>query len=77
MLQEEENGPLTELQTKLKERGVKAIDLGQIANEALATIDKEWWANKLDELTPLEYKLHAALENPETRQKLMSILDGK
>ncbi|RZA20624.1 MAG: hypothetical protein EOP10_17800 [Proteobacteria bacterium] len=77
VLAEDEQSQLFLFQQTLKERGVKNFELGDIVAEALATIPKEWWDAKIDEITPLEWKLHAALENPDMREKLMSLLNGK
>ncbi|MCX6130952.1 MAG: hypothetical protein NTX25_18080 [Proteobacteria bacterium] len=74
-LQEDDNVLLSQFQIALKDRGIKGVELSDIIAEALATVPKEWWDAKLEELTPFEYKLHAALENPELRAKLMSLLD--
>lgn len=74
VITETENGPLTTLQTKLKDRGLKNFDIGEVIAEALSTIDSEWWEKKLEVLTPIEFKLQAALENPEMRAKLESLL---
>lgn len=76
-LVEDEQSQLFAFQQTLKERGLKNFELGDIVAEALATIPKEWWDAKVDEITPLEWKLHAALENPDMREKLMSLLNGK
>lgn len=76
-LVEDDSSALSQFQTALKDRGVKGVEISDIVAEALATIPKEWWDAKLEELTPFEFKLHAALENPELRAKLMSLLDGK
>lgn len=76
-LVEDEQSQLFAFQQTLKERGLKNFELGDIVTEALATIPKEWWDAKVDEITPLEWKLHAALENPDMREKLMSLLNGK
>lgn len=73
---EEETGPLTQLSEKLKERGLKNHDLSDIVAEALATIPESFWKDKLEELTPLEWKIQAALDNPEMREKLVSLLEG-
>lgn len=77
VLAEDEQSHLFAFQQTLKERGVKNFELGDIVAEALATIPKAWWDAKIDEITPLEWKLHAALENPDMREKLMSLLNGK
>lgn len=76
-LVEDEQSLLFGFQQTLKERGLKNFELGDIVAEALATVPKEWWDAKVDEITPLEWKLHAALENPDMREKLMSLLNGK
>lgn len=76
-LQEAEDGPLSMLQDSLKNRGLKNYDLSETVAEALATIPKEWWSEKLEELTPLEWKVQAALDNPEMREKLVSLLEGQ
>lgn len=76
-LAEDEQSQLYAFQQTLKERGVKNFELGDIVSEALATVPKAWWDAKIDEITPLEWKLHAALENPDMREKLMSLLNGK
>lgn len=73
-LEEAEDGPLHRLQAQLKDRGIKSPDLGDVVSAALATISEAWWAEKVEELTPLEWKLQAALENPELREKLVSLL---
>lgn len=74
-LLETEDGPLTRLQNKLKERGLKNIDLGEIVSEALGTVDETFWDEKINALTPLEFRLQAALDNPEMKQKLIDLLD--
>jgi len=76
-LAEDDNAALAQFQTALKDRGVKGVELSDVVTEALATVPQEWWDAKIEELTPFEYKLHAALGNPEMRAKLMSLLDGK
>lgn len=75
-LEEAEDGRLHSLMNDLKDRGVKSPDLGPIITAALATIPDEWWTEKLEELTPLEWKVQAALENPDLREKLVSLLEG-
>jgi hypothetical protein len=74
-LEEAEDGPLHQLQAQLRDRGIKNPDLGDVVSAALATISEAWWAEKVEELTPLEWKLQAALENPELREKLVSLLE--
>ncbi len=76
-LEEPDDGPLSTLTNQLKDRGIKAPDLAPVVQEALAQMSEKWWAEKLDDLTPLEWKVQAALENPEMREKLMSLLEGQ
>ena len=76
VLPESEENPLTEFQREIRNRGIKNFDLGAIVVEALAQVDEDWWKTKLESLTPLEYKLQAALENPDMREKLISILNN-
>ncbi len=76
-LVEDESSALFHFQNALKDRGIKNLEISDIISEALATVPQEWWDTKLEELTPLEWKLHAALGNPEMRAKLMSLLEGK
>lgn len=76
IIEEPDNGPLSLLTTQLKERGLKVPDFGIIVQEALGKMDEEWWKQKLEDLTPLEWKVQAALENPDMRDKLMSLLEG-
>ncbi len=73
---EEDTGPLTQLSEKLKERGLKNYDLSDTVAEALATIPDTFWMEKLEALTPLEWKIQAALDNPDMREKLVSLLEG-
>lgn len=76
-LEEAEDGRLTTLTNQLKDRGIKTPDLAPLVSEALEQMSDEWWAEKLEELTPLEWKVQAALENPDMREKLMSLLEGQ
>ncbi|MBF0441494.1 MAG: hypothetical protein HQK54_06290 [Oligoflexales bacterium] len=71
------DGPLAGFQNALKERGIKNIDIGDIVNEALTTIPQEWWDAKLNDLTPLEWKLQEALKRPEMRARLQSVLEDQ
>mgnify|MGYP003683321567 CR=1 FL=1 len=76
-LQEVEDGPLNTMLNSLRDRGLKNYDLSETVSEALATIPEDWWKEKLEDLTPLEWKVQAALENPEMREKLVSLLEGQ
>lgn len=76
-IEEAEDGRLHTFMNALRDRGVKSPDLGVLVAEALATVDENWWSNKVEELTPLEWKVQAALENPDLREKLVTLLEGK
>ena len=76
-LEEPEDGRLHSFMTKLRDRGIKSPDLGALISEALAELSDSWWEAKLEEMTPLEWKVQAALENPELREKLVSLLEGQ
>lgn len=75
VLEEPIDSPLNHLQNTLKDRGVKNLDLNGLVCEALAQVPEEWWETKIEELTPLKFKLDAALEDPKMREKLISLLD--
>lgn len=75
VLEEGIDSPLNHLQNTLKDRGVKNLDLNGLVCEALAQVPEEWWETKIEELTPLKFKLDAALEDPKMREKLISLLD--
>ncbi|MFW7379575.1 MAG: hypothetical protein ACOH5I_12250 [Oligoflexus sp.] len=76
-IEETEDGRLHTFMNALRDRGVKNPDLGVLVSEALATVNEDWWTNKIEELTPLEWKVQAALENPDLREKLVTLLEGK
>lgn len=75
VLEEPIDSPLNHFQNTLKDRGVKNLDLNGLVCEALAQVPEEWWETKIEELTPLKFKLDAALEDPKMREKLISLLD--
>ena len=66
--------PFSKFQAEIKERGVKGFDPGELLREILDTLPEEFWSKKLEELTPLEYKINAALSDPEMREKLTLLL---
>lgn len=66
--------PFSRLQQGLKDRGVKGYDLNAMLLAALDAVPGEWWDQKLEELTPLEFRVNAALSNPELREKLQDLL---
>ena len=56
---------------------MKNFDVPNFITEALNQINPQFWEEKLEELTPLEYKVSEALSNPEMREKLSSLLASK
>jgi len=76
-IEEAEDGRLHTFMSALRDRGVKNPDLGLLISEALATVNEDWWSSKIEQLTPLEWKVQAALENPDLREKLVTLLEGK
>ena len=62
---------------ELKQRKAKGIDLAQLVLDALSAVKEDWWTKKLEELTPIEYRIHLALNNPELREELSSFLEEK
>ena len=42
--------------------------------EAIDQIPSSWWEEKIEALTPLEYKVQEALKSPDMREKLASLL---
>ena len=76
VLAEPVDSPLNRFQQSLRERGVKNIDLNPIVSEALSQVPESWWDQRLDELTPMEFKLQQAMEDPEMREKIIALLNG-
>lgn len=66
--------PLSGFQMELKARGVKNFDLNELVLSALNEVCEAWWQNKIEELTPLEYRINSALSDPNLRQKLSELL---
>lgn len=65
---------VTDFIATLKTRGIKDYNLGDIFSEALKEVKDSFWDKKLEELTPLQWKLNAALTNPELKDKLLALL---
>ena len=59
----------------LKDRGLKKFDLSDVIDEALEAVPEEWWAQKKEELTPLEWKIQQISQNPDLKSKLADQLD--
>lgn len=71
-----EDHPLRVFQSDLKARGIKNVEVADVAAEALTKLDQEYWEEKLKSVTPLEYRINMALANPEMREKLTSLLES-
>ena len=71
----ESDGKLNQLLSELKERGIKNVDAGPIISEALDLVPDQWWAEKLQELTPIEVRVQLALQDPDMRAKLLDVLN--
>ena len=66
--------PLALYVAEIKKRGIKDIDLNSLVIEALALVDEQWWQDRLEEATPLEYRVNMALSDPKMREKLSKLL---
>ena len=69
-----EDHPFSHLQLELRRRGLKHLDLGALLTEVFAELPENWWEQKLDDLTPLEYKVSQALADPKMRKKFNELL---
>ena len=76
VLAEPADSPLSRFQQNLRERGVKNFDLSQVVSEALSQVPEAWWDQRLDDMTPIEFKLQQAMEDPEMRDKIIALLSG-
>tara|TARA_B100002051_G_C16185714_1_gene369526 strand:- start:159 stop:482 length:324 start_codon:yes stop_codon:yes gene_type:complete len=67
--------PFGKFQSSLKERSIKITDMASLLSEALNEVPQTWWENKIEELTPLEFRVSEALSNPLLREKLSKLLE--
>lgn len=74
MLNLSEDHPFSHLQIELKKRGVKHLDLNSLLIEVFEQIPQTWWDKKLDDMTPLEFKVSQALADPSMRKKFGELL---
>lgn len=77
VLATEESHPLSRFLMEAKKRGLKSFDPSAVILDALNTLDDQWWDDKLEELTPLEFKISAALTDPKMREKLTMLLSSQ
>jgi hypothetical protein len=56
---------------------VEVFDLATVFRDALMEVDPDFWQRKLEELTPFEWKLQAALDDAEFRKKVEALLESK
>ncbi|MFK7872493.1 MAG: hypothetical protein AB8C84_04885 [Oligoflexales bacterium] len=73
-LYEDDQSGLGRFLCELKRRHIKDVDLPELILEALEAVPEEWWAEKLKEMTPLEYRVQTALEDPTMRERLEALL---
>ncbi len=66
--------PFSVFQNELRIRGVRNFDLNDFVVYALAQLPEEWWSERIEELTPLEFRVNNALSNPDLRAKLSELL---
>lgn len=66
--------PFSIFLNELKTRGIRNLDLNDFVVEALSRVPQSWWDEKIEELTPLEYRVNNALSNPDLRAKLSELL---
>lgn len=69
--------PFSTFQNEVKTRGIRNLDLNDLVVEALSEVPEAWWQAKIEELTPLEYRVNNALSNPDLRAKLSELLNPK
>lgn len=77
VLTEPTDSPLNNFLETLKDRGAKQFDVNEIVSEALNTVPQSYWDEKIDALTPVEYKLQEAMEDPSIREQILSIIGNK
>lgn len=66
--------PFSLFQNEIRLRGIRNLDINELVVEALSEVPKTWWEDKIEELTPLEYRVNNALANPDLRAKLSELL---
>lgn len=66
--------PFYQFVEELKFRRIKNLDLGELILEGLSNVDESWWKKKIDQLTPLEFRVDVALADPSLRDKLTEFL---
>lgn len=73
-LTEQADHPFFNFFEEIKQRRVKNVDAGEIILEALNQVPKSWWETKIEELTPLEFRVDVAMNDPQLRTKLAQFL---
>lgn len=66
--------PFVMFANEVKKRKIKDIDLNEAVGEALMQVPEGWWEKYLEQITPLEYRIQAALSDPDLRGKLEAML---
>lgn len=66
--------PLANFCNEIKKRGIKDVEMNHFILEALKEVPTHWWDMQLDQVTPLEYRVNMALNDPAMREKLSKLL---
>ncbi|MFK7823205.1 MAG: hypothetical protein AB8G05_03555 [Oligoflexales bacterium] len=69
-----EGHPFAQFLNQIKQRGVKNFEPGEFILKTLEEFPEEWWNDKIEGLTPLEFKINKALSDPDMREKLTMLL---
>lgn len=65
---------LSALVSKIREMGVKDVNVSEIILLALNLLTEEQWKELEAQYTPIELRIKAALNNPNTKDKLLELL---
>lgn len=73
-LQLGEEHPVAKFCEEVRSRGIKGFNSSDFLLEVLAQVPESFFTEKLEQLTPLEYRINAALADPDMREKLQQLL---
>ncbi|HYX38377.1 MAG TPA: hypothetical protein VE954_35185 [Oligoflexus sp.] len=54
---------------------VDDVNLVQVFSDAIKVVEPDFWSNKIDDLTPFEWKLFMALDDPTFREQVKALLE--
>ncbi|MCB9229927.1 MAG: hypothetical protein H6618_09970 [Deltaproteobacteria bacterium] len=66
--------PFCQFMNQLRDRGVRQFDPGEFIGEILDSMSDQFWKEQLEKRTPLEFRINAALADPNMREKLTTLL---